>query len=122
MSQRILALAAVAFSVLIGCNAAAEQAAIRTVRETGGRVSFAGKGPEVEFSNMDLTDEELASIKSLPYVHRLRIINVPLEDSAVDVLLSVERIDILLVVGTKISEEGLKRLKARFPSMERQLR
>lgn len=102
-----------------GCNAAAEQAAYRKVREAGARLSFNGNGLDVSFANKEVTDEELASIKQLPSIHALRIINVPLTDSAVDVLLSVEQISSLSLVNTRISEEGFKRLRAKYPNLSR---
>jgi predicted small secreted protein len=114
---RLLAILALASCLIAGCNAAAEQAAYRKVKEAGGRLSSSGKGPEVEFSNLELTNEELASLKALPHLHELRIINVPLTDSAVDILLSIERIDDLRLVKTKISEAGIQRLKAKYPDL-----
>ncbi len=118
-SHRMLLMLAIVAGccALEGCHAAAEQAAYRKVRDAGGRLSFDGDGLDVAFSNQRVTDEQLATLNVLPSIHSLRIENVPLTDTAVDVLLSIKQMENLTIVNTRISKEGLSRLKAKYPNL-----
>lgn len=104
-------------SAFVGCNAAAEKEAYRKVRDAGGKLSFDGDGLDVDFSNRTVTNEQLATLQVLPSIHSLRIVNVPLNDSAVDVLLAIKQIENLSIKNSRISEEGLQRLRARYPNL-----
>lgn len=104
-------------SAISGCTAAVEQEVFRKVKEKGGKVELPGKGPEITFSNVKLTDDDLASIGKLPHVRQLTLEYVDITDKGLEHLLAIEQFDTLRIKRTKATEAGIAKLKQKFPQL-----
>lgn len=102
---------------IAGCNAAAEQEAFKKIKQCGGQLASEGKGPEITFHNVKITDDDLACVKGLRHIHTLSFEFVDITDKGLDHLLSIDRIDSLTLRKTKITQEGIKKLKQKFPDI-----
>ena len=111
----VLCLAAVAIS---GCTAAAEQEAFRKIKDKGGKIELKGRGPQVSFAHLNITDDDLACVEGLPHLHELSLENVEITDKGLEHLLPIGQFDSLRIRQTKITDEGINKLKQRFPKLE----
>ena len=120
LSTQKTLLAALCFTALAasGCTAAAEQEAFRKIKDKGGKIVQGGRGPQVSFSHLKITDDDLGCLEGLPHLHELSLENVEISDKGLEHVQSVGQIDILRIRQTKITQEGIDKLKDKFPELE----
>lgn len=103
---------------LLGCGkAAAEREAFRKIREHGGKIELHGNGPEIIFSNVKISDDDLGCLKGLSRVHELTLEFVDITDKGLDHILSLDQLDRVGLRKTKITDEGINKLKQKFPDV-----
>ena len=103
---------------ITGCgNAAKEQAAFRKIKELGGKIELHGHGPEITFSNLPLTDDDLICLEELPHAHHVTLEFVEITDAGLDHLLQIGRLERFSIRRTKITDEGVNKLQQKFPDL-----
>ncbi len=103
---------------ITGCgNAAKEQAAFRKIKQQGGKIELHSHGPEITFSSLPITDDDLICLEELPHVHLVILEFVDITDRGLDHLLRIGQLDGLSIRRTKITDEGIEKLKKKFPDL-----
>lgn len=118
-TKRIVAtVLCLAIVILSGCGRAAEQQKkFKLIRSHGGKIELHGFGPEIAFSNVKISDEDLACVTPLGHVHKLTLEFVPITDQGLDHILALDRLGEVDFKQTKITEEGIKKLEQKFPDL-----
>ena len=105
---------------------AAEQAAMSLVLSKGGMIGsdghqavtevvFAGQRGDVDLGTT-LGDADLATLHAFPYLQKLDLTGRPITDAAVPSISRLKKLRSLRVGGTKITDDGVSRLRAALPS------
>ena len=105
---------------------AAAQAAISLVLSKGGMIGsdghqvvtevvFAGQRGDVDLG-MTIGDGDLARLRAFPHLQKLDLTGRPITDAAVPSISRLKELRILRVAGTKITDEGVFRLRTALPS------
>lgn len=117
-SLLLISLFALATASHLGCgNAAAEQAVFQKTKALGGFVEFRGDGPEIHFNDAKISDADLACLQGLPHIHLLDLTNTNTTDACLDHVLPLNGLKAITIRGTKITEDGIHKLEAKFPGV-----
>jgi hypothetical protein len=101
-----------------GCGRAAEQQKIfKQIRAKSGKIELHGFGPEITFSDVKITDDDLACVTPLKHVHRLILEFVPITDEGLKHILALDLLENIELKQTKITKEGIKKLEEKFPKL-----
>ena len=73
-------------------------------------------------SSSRVTDDELKVIVSLPRLKILRLDDTKLDDRCVDSIIAAKSLNFLSVCGTRLTEDGIRRIRAALPSLHMQTR
>lgn len=101
-----------------GCGRAAEQQKIfKQIRAKNGKIELHGFGPEIAFTNVKITDDDLACVTPLKHVHKLVLEFVPITDAGLKHVLALDLLENVELKQTKITKEGITKLKEKFPKI-----
>lgn len=98
----------------LGCSNSDRELAIELIQQAGGTLSYDDQGriTSVDLSDSDATDEELAAVSMFPHVQSVNCNNAPgVTGSDLDLLVDCPRLAKLYLVGTKLDDVGLSRMK-----------
>jgi hypothetical protein len=102
----------------LGCaKAAIEQKAFKEIKAKGGSVELRGKGPAITFSDVQITDQDLACITPLEKVQSVTLMFVPITDEGLEHLLRLEKLTAFTYRKTGITPAGIDKLKKKFPEI-----
>ena len=107
---------------------AAAEAAISQVLSKGGMIGsdghqvvtevvFAGQRGDVDVG-ATIGDADLASLRAFPSLQKLDLTGRPITDAAVPSISRLKKLRLLRVAGTKITDDGVFRLRAALPSCD----
>lgn len=117
--KHVRKLAAFALIVLLlGCaKAAIEQKAFKEIKAKGGEIELKGHGIAITFNDARITDEDLACVTPLQKVYAVSLFFVPITNAGLEHLLRLEKLDRFNYRKTEITQDGIDKLKAKFPEI-----
>jgi hypothetical protein len=99
-----------AMMATLGCGRSDREAAIDTIQAVGGTLSYdeQGRVVSVNLSDTQATDEELAAISALPYVHTINCTNAHrIAGNSLYLLGNLKNLETLYLVRTDLEDSGL---------------
>ena len=123
-ASRVTSAAARAESALAGYREGRQERSLSKLRELGAHVAASALNGEIALVQVTIGEgwrgdtQDLATLKRLPSLQRLSIYEDSVDDRALKHLMPLKQLTYLELFGTRISEDGIARLKEKLTSTQ----